>query len=228
LDNLIRSPRLETSNSSLKAAEQVYQALYQRIIAGELPAHSKVTEVGVAEELQLSRTPVREAIKRLMHEGFLTRIPGEGVRVAGFDAGEIEEIFRLRLMLECYAAERAARFASPAQIAELQHVAAEMLAIVPPRDDDAMTRISELNARFHSLVIEAACAPRLAATLSSVTNLWLVLRTYRLYSSDDIQRSARHHQEIATAIASGAGEWAASVMAAHLNAAAATVSSTDR
>jgi DNA-binding GntR family transcriptional regulator len=207
--------------SAGSAADSAYRALRDAIIEGSLATNTRLTEVAVADDLGLSRTPVREAIKRLIMEGFLTRIPGEGLRVAGLDLDEIDQIFQIRLMLECYAARRAATLATAKEIAELRELASTMSARTPPRDATDMQVLTEANASFHRLILRAAKSPRLTTMLTAAVNLGLVLRTYRMYSERDIERSSRHHHEIADAIEARAPEWAASVMASHLQAAAA-------
>jgi len=210
-----------TSDALPKAADLAYLALRDAILTGELAPKEKLTEVMLAERLGLSRTPVRDAIRRLIMEGFLSRVRGEGLRVIGLQPDEVEQIFQIRLMLEPFAARRAARFATPAQIAELRALADEMHAISPPANAEERKRLPERNARFHNLIMEAAQSPRLSTMLAATVNTGLVLRTFRMYAPRDVVRSAQHHVEIADAIAAHAPEWAASVMTSHLHAAAA-------
>lgn len=206
-----------------RAADQAHQRLRAEILSGALPAHARITETTVAERFGLSRTPVREAIRRLISEGFLRRVSGEGLRVVGFDADEVAQIFDIRLMLETYAARRAAQHATDADIAALRALAAEMRACLPARDDKALRALSDANARFHRRVVEAARSPRLQTMLSGAVDAALVLRTWRSYSEHDLTRSSQHHHELVDAIAARAPEWAASVMTSHLQAAAACV-----
>ncbi len=203
------------------AADGAYRALRDDILAGRLPADARLTEMTIAERLGISRTPVREAVKRLIIEGFLTREPGQGLRVTVLEPDEVQQIFRIRLMLESYAARRAAEFASPAEIAELQALADRMTGHTPPRSDTDYAAISEANAAFHRLVMLAARSPRLGAMLSLAVNLGLVLRTYRMYSERDLIRQSRHHHDIAEAIAAREPGWAEAAMTAHIEAAAA-------
>ena len=201
-------------------AEQAYLSLRDDILAGRLAAGERLTEVTLAEALGISRTPVREAVKRLILEGFLIREPGQGLQVVTLTADEVEQIFEIRLRLESYAARRAARHATPAEIATLKTLADAMSAHTPPGCGADYDAISEANAAFHRQVMLAARSPRLGAMLSLAVNLGLVLRTYRMYSARDLTRSSQHHHELVEAIAARAPDWAASVMAAHLQAAA--------
>jgi len=169
--------------------------------------------------LGVSRTPVRAAITRLIHEGFAERSEGYSTRVADFPADELAEIFEVRRRLECFAAERAAELATPDQITELGRLAAEMEALTPPDSDAAYARLSDLNAAFHRIIAEAARSPRLMAILSLAVDVGVVSRTYLAYSEADLRRSAGHHRELVDALAARSPLWAASVMSSHILAA---------
>lgn len=202
------------------AAETAYLAIRTDILEGVLEADERLTEVTLADRLGISRTPVREAVKRLLIEGFLKRAPGEGLRVTGLNPDEVQQIFLIRTMLESYGARRAAEFATPAECAELKRLAAVMSAHTPPQGRSDYDMISEANAAFHNTIMQAAQSPRLAAMLSLAVNLGLVLRTYKMYSDHDMIRQSRHHHDIAEAIGARDPDWAEAAMRAHVLAAA--------
>jgi DNA-binding GntR family transcriptional regulator len=202
-------------------AEQAYLALCTEILAGRMGPDARLTEMTIAERLGISRTPVREAVRRLIIEGFLTRDRREGLRVTTLNPDEVQQIFNIRLMLEGYAARRAAEFVTPGEAAELTRLAEVMAAHSPPRSDADFITLSQANTAFHRLVLQAARSPRVAALVSLAVNLGLVLRTYRMYSERDLIRQSRHHHDIAEAIAAREPDWAEAAMAAHLQAAAA-------
>ena len=202
------------------AAGLAYEAIRARIMSGELSDGTRLKEQSLASEMGLSRTPVREAINRLIHEGFVERGDGYSTRVAHFPAGELDQIFEIRRRLECYAAERAAERASEAQIDELDALTTEMETLSPPRSDADYARISAINTAFHRIIGEAAQSPRLMAVLSMAVDVGIVSRTYRSYSQADLVRSARHHRELVDAIRARSPDWAGSVMSSHVLAAA--------
>jgi DNA-binding GntR family transcriptional regulator len=203
------------------AADGAYLTLRADILDGTLPEGERLTEVTLAERLGLSRTPVREAVKRLILEGFLTRLPGEGLRVTGLSPDEVDQIFRMRALLESHGARRAALQATPAQAQELHRLAQVMTDHTPPADEAAMEVLSAANAQFHRTIVQAARSPRLAAMLSLAVTLGLSLRTYRLYDRHDMIRQARHHHDIAEAISARDADWAEAAMRTHVLAAAA-------
>ena len=205
----------------LNAADSAYMALRDDILSGVLKPDDRLTEVTLADRLNMSRTPVREAIKRLLIEGFLTRAPGEGLRVTGLEPDEVQQIFQIRLKLESYGARRAAEHATAPEQAELHRLAAVMTAHTPPKTDQDFDTISDANAAFHRTIMLAAKSPRLGAMMSLAINLGLVLRTYRMYDDHDMIRQSRHHHDIAEAISARDPDWAEAAMSSHVLAAAA-------
>jgi DNA-binding GntR family transcriptional regulator len=209
----------------LPAADQAYQAIRARIMSGDLGDGARLTEQSLAAELGLSRTPVRAAITRLIHEGFVARGEGYSTRVAHFPEDELDQIFEIRRRLECYAAGRAAVLASAEQIAALGELTDRMEARTPPKTRQDYEEISAINADFHRIIGEAAQSPRLMAVLQMAVDVGLVARTYHAYSEADLIRSARHHRELVDAIRARAPDWAESVMSSHVLAAASSASS---
>lgn len=208
----------------IAAAELAYRTIRANIVSGALAEGERLTEERLSQELGLSRTPVREAIRQLILEGFVERQSGYTTRVARFPADEMEQVFHIRQMLESYAAERAARLATPEDIAELQRLSGEIARNTPPHSAEAFQRISEANEAFHRKIVEAARSQRLTALMSMAFDVGMVVRTYRRYSEEELIRSARHHQEISEAIAARAPDWAAAAMRSHIRAAEAAAS----
>lgn len=212
-------------NRTENAADRAYRQMRQAIMDGRLPTKHKVTETGLAGMLGLSRTPVREAIKRLLLEGFLQRRKGQGLWCIVPTEDELREIFDIRQRLESYAAERAAGRASAAQRKTLLASAERLLALVArmghESDDELVAQIDRENALFHGTLIESAQSRRLELLLQSTVDVGFVTLTFRNYTVKERQRSARHHQEIAQAVATGASQWAARAMEVHILAAAA-------
>lgn len=207
-------------NDNESAADRAYRLLSRAIMTGGLPTDRKLTETGLAEYLGMSRTPLREAVNRLLLEGVLERRAGQGLWCVLPTREEMSEIFDLRARLESYAAGRAALRASDAQKealnASVRRMAALVDAVREAPDDTVIARIDDENAVFHRLIIEAAQARRLEFLLRSTVNVGLVSLTFQRYSAAQRQRSVNHHEEIAEAIAAGRSDWAASAMETHV------------
>ncbi len=215
------------TRSGSDAVEQAYERIRHEIVTGVLAEDERLTEHSLAARLGFSRTPVRAAISRLVHEGFIEKGPGYSTRVARFPEDELEQIFQLRLQLEGFAARRAAQFADVQQKAQLHELAERMSELTPPKNATEHAELSTCNERFHKTIAIAARSPRLLAMLSVAVDVGVVARTYTLYSEADLLRSSRHHHEISDAIEAGSPDWAESVMRSHLLAAQASVSSVD-
>jgi DNA-binding GntR family transcriptional regulator len=203
------------------AADIAYETIRSQILDGVLPQGHRLTEQALAADLGLSRTPIRDAIHRLIHEGFVDRGKGYSTRVAQFPEEELEQIFEIRRRLESYAAGRAAKLATPRQVVRLRELSNLMLSHTPPETPEDYRIISTANEEFHQTIYEAACSRRLIAVISVAVDIGVVARTYYLYEKSDLIRSAQHHKEITDAIAAQSSEWASDVMSAHVLAAAA-------
>lgn len=204
------------------AMEAIYQEMRSRILAGKFAPGERLVEQALAEEFNVSRTPVREAIRRLVHEGFVEKGPGYSTRVTEFPEDELIQLFEIRRRLESFAAGRAAKMANEAELAELRSLSRQMTAHTPPKTPEDFKLITTANSRFHQIIYEAARSPRLTALIASAVNIGVVARTYHSYSEADLLRSAQHHSEIVDAIEAGVPEWAESVMSSHVLAAAAS------
>lgn len=207
----------------VRAVEKAYQAVRDAIIEGRYQAAARITEQEVAQAAGVSRTPAREALRRLHAEGLVDFAPNQGAVVTTWTEADSEEIFDLRAMLEAYGAQRAARRATAEQIAELRDLAERQYAECTRRADGYLQRIGDLNSQFHRRVQEAASSTRLATALAALIEAPLIMRTFEKYTPDDLLRSAAHHLELVRAIEARDGDWAASVMRSHILAARGTM-----
>jgi DNA-binding GntR family transcriptional regulator len=203
----------------VKAAEKAYQTIRSGLFDGRYPPGSRITEQEIAAEAGVSRTPVREALRRLQAEGLLHFAPNQGVVVASWTESEIEDIFELRSMLESYATERAAAMASDEDLAELRHLAEAQLEAAKERRPGYLEEVSELNSQFHQALQTAARSERLKQMLSSLVEVPLVAQTFRDYSNEELVRSSQHHLEIVQALEARDATGAGSIMRAHVLAA---------
>lgn len=201
------------------AVEKAYVAVRERIIRGAYPPAARITEQGISDTAGVSRTPAREALRRLQAEGFVHVVPNQGAVVAEWTEADIEDIFELRAMLEPYGAARAARRITPEGLVELRRLAQEQHQESVRRSKGYLERIGGINSQFHRAVHRFAASPRLIAALNSLIEAPLILQTFSRYRHEDLVRSAMHHLEIVSALEAHDGEWAAAVMRSHILAA---------
>jgi DNA-binding GntR family transcriptional regulator len=179
------------------ATDKTYATLLEQIQRGALPAGSFLVESDLAGALGVSRTPVREAIRRLAAEGLVLAEGRRRAQVRDFDATEVEELFEIRARLESYAAERAATRLTATQLARLRELDAQMQALVQITDPSGIARFADLNDAFHQLILEAAAARHLEAALRPVLQIQLLLlQRYRETIAEHLERSAWHHREL--------------------------------
>jgi DNA-binding GntR family transcriptional regulator len=198
-----------------RASEQAYAKIRAHVLSGAARPSEQLTEDQLAQIAGVSRTPVREAVRRLEDELLLVRSDTKRLFVADWSRDDIEEMFALRQMLECHAAERAAARLSREQIAQLEAVNTELKAATElPAPDVA--RFLEANRAFHEVIVEAAQSPRLGQMLAKLVEAPVVVRTARTYSPDDLRQSARDHDELIAAFAARDPDWARAVMGSHL------------
>jgi DNA-binding GntR family transcriptional regulator len=199
-----------------KAVDKAYQTVRERIIRGVYPAASRITEQEVAAAAGVSRTPVREALRRLHAEGLLEFIPHQGAVVTEWTREDRDDLFELRALLESYGAARAARRMSDAGIAELRQIAEDQYHETVAKSPGYLNRIGELNSQFHRRIHELAGSSRLVTALASLIEAPLMMRTFENYRDEDLVRSASEHLEIVRALEARDGDWSAALMRSHI------------
>src|SRR5260221_4233851 len=198
------------------AVERAYRTIRDGIVSGAYGPGAHLTAQGLAAASGISRTPVREAMRRLHAECLIRFIPNRGAFGTHLDERDISKIYDLRVALEGYAAEAAAHEGTAAQTDALESLAREMAAAVEQSPGPAIDRITQLNNEFHKLIVTAAANPRLETALASIVEMPLVLRTFRHYSQDELRRSMTQHLELVEALRAHDGLWARSVMSSHI------------
>jgi len=205
--------------TSVRAVDRAYEAVRSGIIAGRYLAGARLTEQEIATAVGVSRTPVREALRRLDAEGLVDFTPNLGAVVTTWTEEDSDEVFDLRAMLESHGARRATTRATAEQIAELRRLAEAQYRESVERRAGHLERIADLNSQFHRRLQEAAASARLGRALAALIEAPLMMRTFQKYTPEDLQRSAQHHLEIVRALEARDPEWAASVMLSHIHAA---------
>jgi DNA-binding GntR family transcriptional regulator len=207
----------------VRAKNGTYESIKNRILAGSYEPGEKLSEEELAAAAGVSRTPVREALRRLHAEGLVDWEANRGATVPAWSEKDLEEIFELRALLEGYGAELAAARITPAEIIRLRELSAEMERHAAGHDEDRADRIAVCNAEFHEIILGAGRNRRLSALLGAVVQTPLVNRTFRRYDDAAMVRSMSHHRELIDAFEVGDRAWAGSVMRAHILAARATL-----
>jgi len=202
---------------SLTSAERASRALRELILGGELAPGARLGEVELADRLGVSRTPVREALSRLAAEGLVEIQANRGARVATWTIAELEGVFDLRSTLEPQLTAFAVPHATPADVAELDHLAHRMVEVGCPGPAQDLDALVPLNRAFHDRLVAMADHPALATALAGAIHPPIVLRNFHAYDEASLRRSLAHHVEIVAALRAGDATWARAVMTAHIH-----------
>jgi len=178
-------------------SDVAYRALRDAITRGMLDEGERLADRRIAESLELSRTPVREALQRLESEGFIRNVPRIGLVVAEVTPQDIEDIYVIRIALEGVAARLAAQHASTADIALLKQIN-EQIAVATRKHD--LQGLQSLNKQFHEAIYEAARNPRLATLLNTMHDMVQRLRRSTLSVPQRADEALKEHEMIIEAI----------------------------
>lgn len=164
---------LQHIEASASLGDQAYTTVRQAIINGVLARGAKVTERGLAESLNISPTPVREALRRLEQDQLVTREGPRSVRIADFDEGELHRITMIEDSLRALAARLAAELASDEQIEEMRRALERAEHLSAGHDDEAVEvpRLREITLalrEFHAMIDRSSGSPTLIHMLHMV------------------------------------------------------------
>ncbi|GAA4194561.1 GntR family transcriptional regulator [Microbacterium oryzae] len=172
---------------------QVADIIRQRIVRGELRPGDRLTEEGVAEEFQVSRGPVRDAVSQLSYEGLVEVRRPRGIYIIGLTADDVEQLYSLRAALERLAVNRAAEVRDDEAWQPMRDCVERMAAAADEGDHPAFQRA---DVRFHSLFYEMARHPRLLATWRQYEPTFAALLDVTINHDDDLHESAEAHRRL--------------------------------
>jgi DNA-binding GntR family transcriptional regulator len=196
------------------AGELVFEQLRHRIIEGEIAHGSRLSEAHIAARMGVSRTPVREALTRLLAGGLLRPAEPAGVIVVD-PLADLEELILMREALEGCAARLAASRAAPEEAARIASLAAES----QRRHRSELGARAALNTAFHDAVLVAAHSLRLTALAEGYRMFFASSRLMRMMGPEEEKAALEDHFAIANAIAEGDGATAETVARRHLRSA---------
>ncbi|MBK6852499.1 MAG: GntR family transcriptional regulator [Burkholderiales bacterium] len=193
--------------------QDVVQRLRQRIIEGELAPGAKLNERELSERLQVSRTPLREALRMLAAEGLVELLPNRGAVVAQMSVQDVSDSFEVIAGLEAQAGELAAVRITPAALAEIRALHYEMLAAYTRRDLPTYYR---LNACIHSHINLAAGNRVLTQTWSTLNARLQALRFRSNFDEAKWQRAVGEHDRMVELLVSRDGPALGALLRRHL------------
>lgn len=185
-----------TRTADMTTQEYAYQRLRRAIMVGAFPPGHKLTIRGLAQDLNLSQTPIREAVRRLSSESAIEVLGNRRLRVPFMTSGRFDELVQLRTVLELHAAARSLPYVSDMVINQMVKIDNELDASVVENDPVEMTR---LNHAFHRALY---CLNPDQAVIPLIESIWLQLGPFQrqMMATHQHHYSVDRHKEILVAL----------------------------
>lgn len=180
--------------------ETVCEVLRNAIKRGILEPGERLMEVQLAEELGISRTPVREAIRKLEQEGYVIMMPRRGTYVSSLSVHDVKEIFEIRSALETLAAVLATMRIEPEELDKLRALLTEIEGHIK---NNNMDKIVATDIEFHGLLYQVSRNERLVAIISNLMEQLARFRTLSMSYPGRLQETLAEHRAMVEAIAAG-------------------------
>lgn len=205
-----KAPRF--SNATL--SEQVYDYLRERILANAYPPNAPLPEEALSRQLNVSRVPVREALRRLAADGLVTLTPRQGAVVSSLSPQQFLDAYRVREALEALAIRLAVPRLTGDDLAELERLQGEMARHAEAGDADAFFKA---NAAFHALFVDRSANEYLRAIYYPLMDRMRRYSTPSLDLRGGMERSIEEHRAILEAVRAGDGDAAARRLGEHIH-----------
>ena len=186
--------------------------LREQILTGALPRGARLPQETIAAELGVSRTPLREALRRLASEGLVTLQPNHGATVSGVDFNDMNAAWVARLAIEPFAARLAAERREPAELQRMQTAIDEQRSALNPADG------LDANREFHLALVAASGNNHLAhfAELLWVTRISFAIYAAQASEPEGVEAWAHEHEQILAALTAGDADLAEQITRTHL------------
>lgn len=204
-----------TFSNSFSLTDEIANIIRERILKGEYRIGEKIKETQIATELQVSRTPIREAFKLLETEGLIDYVPNRGCFAKGFTKQDIEDIYAVRKALEVLSVEWAVNRITDEEVARLQEQS-DLMEFYTSRKES--NTVLEINSDFHGIIYNAAGSRFMAQVLRSYKEY--IERTRQVIHSEQreyLDEILTEHKAILDAIKDRDLERAKAAMAEHLD-----------
>ena len=181
----------------LPLRDVVFNTLRQAILKGELKPGERLMEIALADKLGVSRTPIREALRKLEQEGLVVMIPRRGAQVADITEKDLNDVLEVRIALENMAIEKACKRMTEEQMRQMRHAEKEFERVLA---EGNLVRIAEADVDFHEVIYQAADNARLYQVLSNLREQMYRYRVEYLKEEDTRNQLVQEHEELSKAI----------------------------
>jgi DNA-binding GntR family transcriptional regulator len=184
---------------SRSIADQIYERTKRDILNGIIKPGQRLHEVDVANAVSASRTPVREAFRRLEQENLVERVARGGVRVIQLEWEAVKDLYDLRTVLETYAIKLACEKITSEQIVTLKQIKAQAMELLSSPElssDYVFSRFMELNAQFHETIYQATGSHFLMVIINQLRGIVQVMRSMSLQVEQSSTRAWAEHNRL--------------------------------
>ena len=199
---------------SISIADQIFDQLERDILAGKYARGEVISELGLSKQLGVSRTPIREAIRRLEQEDFLEE-SGRGAVVVGISREDMEDMYEIRAQIEGLAARRAALNVSDEELRAMRDVLDLQRFYVEKGGENSSAQIKNLDSQFHEQLYQASGSKAYSDTLISLHKKITKFRMASVSKHSRAMQSLAEHEAIYEALAARDVEKAAEAATAH-------------
>jgi len=196
----------------VRLSEKAYRLIKEKVVTLELPPSAVIDEHILMQELDLGRTPIREALQRLDSEGLVNIVPRRGTFVNDISVTDLQKIFELRIVLEGFCARLAAQRITNEQLKRMERVLQDLEQL---QDGDPQALMS-IDKRFHRLLYASADNEFMADILNRLYDLSLRLWHLVLNRLDEVRHSIEQHGDVYRALKEGEGDRAEAIIQKHI------------
>ncbi len=195
---------------------KVFQQLRERILTGQYQEKDELREITIGEELGVSRTPVREALRQLELEGLVEIVPNKGAFVIGISPKDVADIYQIRSLLEGMCTRWATFHITEKQIEELEEIVMLSEFHLKKKEGSQASQVSHLDGRFHQILYEASDSRIMRHVLTDFHRYVQMARTRSVKETDRAEKSIQEHKEILEAVRQKEADRAEKLANAHV------------
>lgn len=204
---------VDISKDAGSLADQAYAKIKKRIFDFDLMPGDRLSESELAQQASVSRTPLRQALQRLQHEGFVEAMPKVGWLIPPLSFEKFDELYDFRVLIECFAVRELC--AAAQERSELQKLAKLWQVPVKERLDDAL-QVGALDEAFHQQIVESTGNREMLRTYREITERMRIIRRLDFIKPDRVSTTYEEHAKILSAIQKRRADEAQRLLRAHI------------
>jgi DNA-binding GntR family transcriptional regulator len=201
------------SREAVSLADQAYDKIKQRIFDFDLMPGDRLSESDVAQQINVSRTPLRQALQRLQHEGLVEAMPKVGWLIPPLSFDKFDELYDFRVLIECFAVRELC--AAAKERPELQKLARAWQGPVRDRLQDPV-KVGALDEAFHLQIVESTGNREMVRTYREITERMRIIRRLDFIKPDRVSATYDEHAQVLAAIQKRRADEAQRLMRAHI------------